>query len=466
MAVVLLGAACFVVPHRPALAQEPAASLKVVGHDDLGGTGPHVALAIAGATAVVVSNTSRGASPSPSPCATPTMTVVSARDPHRPRVTSQLPLAPAGTVVDTDARVVSGGTFRGDLVAAAVTSAGGVDCFAANDDMVVYYDVTAPDSPRLLGRTLPCPGCPTSPRSVSLVQRTDGRLLAVTVWTGAADTGGAGEVHVDDVTDPARPVPLATWSPSGADSDPVTFGCLSSARATDAEFYDEGRRAVVVLGNGHVYDLDLQNPAAPSAAGNFPPPPGPPAERVAASVTALPVRDQTVAIVSEGTGPNRNGCPSPGAPGLRLLDLDPRASVQEIADVSFGGSASPGAVVASGEHAFAPWHAAGLRVIDMGERPPRTVAQFAPAGVPDVVGAALLPDDIVLIDRTSGLYVLDRPAEGGRESFWERAKIMAAALVFAGVLSLVAVPRLLMALSFARRRSRAPAPIGVRVRRR
>ena len=77
--------------------------------------------------------------------------------------------------------------------------------------------------------------------------------------------------------------------------------------------------------------------------------------------------------------------------------------------------------MASGEQAFVAWHTDGLRVIDLGLVTPRTVAQFVPVD-PDVIGVALLASYVVAVDRSSGLYVLDRPEEGHPESFWTKLK--------------------------------------------
>jgi hypothetical protein len=98
--------------------------------------------------------------------------------------------------------------------------------------------------------------------------------------------------------------------------------------------------------------------------------------------------------------------------------------------------------------------------------PPRTVAQFVPPGpVPDVVAVGVLDSYLVVADRASGLYVLERPSEGQPESLWSRIKgaagFMSIPVLFGAVWAL---PRLAMGTSAATSRSRVPAgaPVGRR----
>jgi hypothetical protein len=249
---------------------------------------------------------------------------------------------------------------------------------------------------------------------VSVAQRRDGRVVSLILWSATdARTDGA-VVQLDDVTDAANPDTLAQWSPPTVSR--TTAICRPPVPAVDAELHDEGRRAVVVLADGQLYDLDVRQPEAPITLGEFPPrSDGAPS----AFATAVPIRDQTLAIVSEVGA--FVGCTT-GPSGLRIVDLGPGAPDHEVAQATYGGVGTPGKVVASGESAFAPWREGGLRVLDLGGTRPRPIAQFTPRGTVDVVGVGLLPNDIVALDRSSGLYILERPKEGATESLWEKTR--------------------------------------------
>jgi hypothetical protein len=148
-----------------------------------------------------------------------------------------------------------------------------------------------------------------------------------------------------------------------------------------------------------------------------------------------------------------------------VLELDHGTGPRELDTVRFTTPAAPGRLVASGELAYVAWDGDGLRIVDLGQVKPRTVAQFVPpAG--DVVAVALLAEHVVVTDRTSGLYVLRRPDEGGaRSSFWSELAGLLPYLPFPLILAAWAlVPRL--AARGAPAGSGAPVPAPARVPRR
>jgi hypothetical protein len=126
---------------------------------------------------------------------------------------------------------------------------------------------------------------------------------------------------------------------------------------------------------------------------------------------------------------------------------------------------SPGRIVASGALAYVAWHGAGVRVVDFGEIQARTVANFAPSPS-DVVGVDLLADHVVITDLTSGLYVLERPTEGGgRAGFWSQFLSFLPYMGFAVMAGAAAlIPRLVGAAGAAG--AGVPTPGAARVRRR
>jgi hypothetical protein len=152
---------------------------------------------------------------------------------------------------------------------------------------------------------------------------------------------------------------------------------------------------------------------------------------------------------------------------MRVLALDPPASITELTGVNYPSPAAPGRLVASGELAFVAWHADGLRVLDVGQVRPRTVAQFVPATpAPAVVGVAVLGPYLMVTDAGSGLYVLRRPDEGTRESLWSKIKGAAGFMSIPLLLGAVwAVPRLAMGAQPVTGRSPVPVPAGRRRRR-
>ena len=159
------------------------------------------------------------------------------------------------------------------------------------------------------------------------------------------------------------------------------------------------------------------------------------------------------ALVSEAD--RMCGGDEPTGRGLRLLALDRQTGPADAGQVRLPSPAPPGRVAASGELAFVAWHADGLRVVDLGQVAPHVVAQFIPPSA-DVVGVAIQPDHVLAVDRSAGLYVLERPDEGNRESLAQKVKNAAGFIIFPlGAALLVTVPRLAMGRQGATSRSRA-----------
>ena len=242
-----------------------------------------------------------------------------------------------------------------------------------------------------------------------------GRARAAVAWAPS------GLVEVVDLTDPSDPQPVATWSAPGR----------------------RGRRPP----GGRLLDLDLDldvpGAPAPVVAGDVDTGAG-----GASHVTVSPLAARTVAVVS--------------APdGLRIVDLDAAGGTQATQLVRSTSAAAPGKVVVSGDHAFVPWREDGLRVLDLGGPHPATLAEFDPDG--DIVGVALLPDHVLALDRSAGLYVLERPGEGGGGSS-DRDVLFLAGVALAGLILLLAVPRVATALSASAQSSPARQAAAARAR--
>jgi hypothetical protein len=417
----------------PASASETVeANLEAVGHTDLGRTATYGDVAVVGTSAVVASDGS---------ACSASVEVVDVKDAKRPKVASTIELPPGTAAADIDAVHIGTDGFTGDMVAVALSASPG--CPAREAGTILFYDLTDPAAPRLLARTTGCRDCPSG--AVSVAQRADGRVLLL--WLD-----GPGSVAVDELTDPSRPAPIGRWAaPAGA-------ACPVGGRPVSVTLHDDGQGALVVLSDGRVYELDLSDPAQPSGTGT---------ERPSRSTygAVMPVGRRTLAVVADEGRHEACGPGETETRGLRLLELDRGAGLREVEGVRFPSPAAPGRLVASGELVYATWHADGLRVVDLGQVRPRTVAQFIPAAA-DVVGVALLAEHIVVTDRTSGLYVLQRPDEGGgRSSFWSDLVGVLPYLGFAGILAAAfVIPRL--AMGRAPQGTSVPSPTPARVPRR
>jgi len=391
-------------------------NLKIVGRAAVEPTAGYGALTVVGTTAVVATEAPAG------PCAGASAAVVDIKDPKKPRVVTSIAF-PAGTVAaDLDSTAVESETFTGDLLAIALAS-----CAGGTPTGVAYYDITAPETPHMLAQT-------AGAASVSVAQRPDGRVLA-------ARATGAGVV-VDDITRPVAPVRLAAWSaPSFA----------TRCGPATVQLYEDGERAAATLAGG-VYSLDLIEPSRPNVAG--------PTEGPGGDVAVLPLGNRTIAVVADD-----GSCP-PADPGLRVLTLERSEAPVDIDPVRYASAGSPDRLVASGTYAYVAWHGAGVRVVDFAEVRAKTVAQFVPVNA-DVVGVALLPEHVVVTDAYQGLFVLERPDEGGgRATFWSQFLSFLPYLGFAIVAAAALVlPRLLASRVGATARMPVPGAEPVRRRR-
>ena len=392
------------------------ANLKVVGRSTVEPPAVYGDLTVVATTAVVATEAPAG------PCAGASAAVVNVKDAGKPRVVASIPF-PAGTnAADLDSTTIQSEGFTGDVLAIALAP-----CAGGAPTSVDYYDITDPATPRLLSQTSGAAG-------VSLAQRPDGQVLAAR----ANDAG----VAVDDLSDPTAPVTLATWSV------PRAGGCGPAA----VQLYDDGELAAAAVPGG-VYTLDVIDPSRPTVAG--------PAEGAGGHVGVLPLGNRTIAVVAE------DATCKPGEPGLRVLTLEPGQPPADAAPLRYAGSESPGRLVGSGGYAYVAWHGAGLRVVDFAEVRAKTVAQFVPANG-DVVGVALLPEHVLVSDAYQGLFVLERPDEGGgRATFWSQFLSIFPYLGFAMLAAAgILVPRMLASRAGATVDMPVPGAQPVRRRRR
>lgn len=268
-----------------------AQTMRLVGRSDLGGKGLNGAVAVVGTTAIVGAGMMPAAGVhahfyNPYPCPAVAVKVVDLSQPSEPRVVATIPV-PAGVVAqDVAALRVKSPAFTGDLAAIALAMCSGAG--SGVERGVAYYDITNPASPRLLGRyqadsdnvkpaDLPCgpapagadDRCAASQHSVTLVQRSDGRVLSLSVEPGAsASKFPSGDLRVVDVTDPRHPRQVSAFPPAG---EPIfsSNGCRPFRAAHSVGTGRGGTVAVLPFYDGGFFLLDLTQPEAPATIGRF-----------------------------------------------------------------------------------------------------------------------------------------------------------------------------------------------------
>ncbi len=234
------------------------AGVTVIGHSDLGGAGLNGQLEVLGDYAYVGAGTNGGFAAqwnkTPRCEGQPNkVKVVSLKDPANPTVVSTIDVTlppPLENPGDTVARAVSvikvkpltsGNAFKGDLLAVALES-----CRGNGRLGIELYDVSNPSQPIRVGTDTP--GIGTATRDVSLVQRPDGRVLALE----ANQSGGIREV---DVTVPSAPVPVGTFSTTSSGQ-----GCRPFSFAQGVTTNAAGSRAYAAFGDAGLVTLDISNP--------------------------------------------------------------------------------------------------------------------------------------------------------------------------------------------------------------
>lgn len=248
--------------------------VKVLGHSDLGGgalnghvavLGDHAYVGFGTTGAVASTWNKRADCQGNNPGETPgTVKVVRLVDPANPGVVDAEPDVIANISVDsgstahtTIARDVAAihveaisplNLFTGDLLAVAVESCSPNAGFVG----VNFYDVTNPASPVLLGTDDRGVGN-IGTRQVSLVQRPDGRVLALEANQG----GTLGGINVADATNPSAPVPIGTFdAPNGAAS---TKECRPFSFAQGVSVNAAGTKAYAAYQDEGLFVLDIDS---------------------------------------------------------------------------------------------------------------------------------------------------------------------------------------------------------------
>jgi hypothetical protein len=190
---------------------------------------------------------------------------------------------------------------------------------ASRDRGVAYYDITNPRAPVLLGTYRadedrpfadsipPCGApprnsterCAASQHAVTLVKRTDGRILSLSVEPGAsASRYPSGDLRIVDVTNPRVPRQVGSFPPPG---QPIfsNNGCRPFSAAHGAGATRAGDRAYLAFYDGGVFVLDMRDPSRPVQEGRFTYPDQRELEGSAAYVVHARIGKSDLALVSE-----------------------------------------------------------------------------------------------------------------------------------------------------------------------
>ena len=299
-----------------------AQSLKLVGRSDLGGGGLNGDLTIVGTTAVVAAGLMPAAGVhahlyNPYPCPAVAVKVVDLSRPDKPKVVGTIPVPKGVAAHGVAAARVRTASFTGDLLTVALTTCGSGGSTVERG--LVYYDITTPSAPALLGRyqadfdvvvadSIPACGpppekradrCASSQHSVSMIQRADGRVFSMSVEPGAsASKYPSGDFRIVDVTDPRNPKQVGAFPPAG---EPIfsTNGCRPFSAGHGAGFAKGGTRGMLAFYDGGLFVVDFSAAGVPSKVGQFKYPKDRSFEGSAAYVASARVNGRDLALISE-----------------------------------------------------------------------------------------------------------------------------------------------------------------------
>lgn len=232
--------------------------VNVVGESDLGGGGPNGHVDVLGDVAFVGHGTNGGFAAQWNKTPTcveedsppSTVKAVSLTDPSSPEVLAEIPLPPDTLGRDVAVLDVEGksakNVFTGDLLAVAVEA-----CQAALNGLggLRLYDVSNPSAPVLLSYNDHWP----STREVQLVQRDDGRVLALAASQGSG-------MKVIDATVPTAPTVASEFEMAFTFSDQECRPFRVGAQGVSVNA--DGTRAYAAWQDDGLYRLDISDPDA------------------------------------------------------------------------------------------------------------------------------------------------------------------------------------------------------------
>jgi hypothetical protein len=224
-----------------------ATNMVAVGHNDLGGRGFNADVWVYKGYAYVgqwgFGDWANGSKDRLCPTGSNTsVLVIDARTPDNPKVVARLQNPPNTSAEDVVVYTARYGSFKGRDIAAAGIQWCGDSRYDTNAERgLMLWDVTNPSTPAQVGY-LKTACCTRGVHEFEVEHRSDlGRTFAyatvptscypdATTPSGYRDRNGDGDFHLIDITDPARPIPVADWgiqdiggpfyAGQGCDADP------------------------------------------------------------------------------------------------------------------------------------------------------------------------------------------------------------------------------------------------------
>lgn len=243
----------------------PAASLTLVGQNNLGGNGQNAGITVFKNYAYIGNRGDSGV------CQTNSVKVVNLTDPANPQVVATIP-NPSGASYQPTGAVATVNTpgFSGDLLALAIAPCNPATDTSAGDTGVALYNVSNPASPVLLGSwSARASGGAQGVSSVAVLPETNAAYVLAAVPEAETSGSGFGDLQVLDVTNPAAPSLVANWGIGkalGIDLAKVKVGQDQRVFLSSISLSPDNTEAYLAYWDEGVVILNVSNPAAISDA--------------------------------------------------------------------------------------------------------------------------------------------------------------------------------------------------------
>ena len=287
---------------------------------------------------------------------------------------------------------------------------------------------------------------PTGVHEVGVVQRPDGRVLALAAvpYSFNLSQGRQGDLRIIDITDPRQPRELADWDVR-RDGPAETRGQLAARRdvfAHSAWPFDKGNKLFASFWSTGVQFLDISDPAAPRLIGQTP---YRPEDGYRGAHSGWFNEDETLfvqndeAMLAVGSGSRASwtfqrvfDTSSLEQPKLLSTFATESAVPGKDGRVATDGVYSVHNAVIEGDLEYASWYSDGVRVVDLSDpRRPREIASFVPPpssprqsaataqggrrDMPVVWGVYPWKDLVLASDMNSGLWIFRVTADAKAE---------------------------------------------------
>ncbi|HWD46039.1 MAG TPA: hypothetical protein VHM23_20395 [Actinomycetota bacterium] len=363
-------------------------------------------------------------------------------DPAKPRPLASFARFPGSDGEDVWVGAVRTRAFKGDLAVVGIQP-----CTRQGQGFagMALFDVTNPARPKELGRW--ATGLPIGVHELGVVQRPDGRLLALAAanYSFNLSQGRHGDLRIIDITDPRRPRELADWDVR-RDGPADARGQLAARRdvfAHSAWPFDKGNKAYVSFWSAGVQFLDISDPTAPRLIGQTPYRPedgyrGAHSGWFNEDETLFVQNDEAMRTVGSGSRASWTfqrvfDTSSLARPRLLSTFATESAVPGQDGRVATDGIYSVHNAVIEGDLEYVSWYSDGVRVVDLSDpgrprevasfvpppSPPRQIAATAQNGrrdMPVVWGVYPWKDLVLASDMNSGLWVIRVTADAAGSS--------------------------------------------------